>query len=254
MCVTWSKLPTYTFFTTQTFKTCVCGEANFQNLQLTNFHNINFQNMCVRWSKLPICKLPKHKLPTGRLPTRKLHTTSYNFAQLHTTLHNFAGVEWSGELPICKLPKLKLPTCRLPTRKLHTKCVCGEANFQLTNFHNINFQNVCVWREANFQLTHFSQHKLSKRVCGEANFQNFQLTNFHNINFQKWRSISPCMSHGCQCIHACHMIVNVSMHVTLRSMSPCTLHGSQCLQTNFHDTNFQNMCVRWSKLPTYKLS
>ena len=121
---------------TQTFKTCVRGEANFQ---LTNFHNINFQNMCVRWSKLP---------------TRKLHTTSYNFAQLHTTLHNFAGVEWSGELPICKLPKLKLPTCRLPTRKLHTKCVCGEANFQLTNFHNINFQNVCVWREANLHIFH----------------------------------------------------------------------------------------------------
>ena len=181
--------------------------------------------MCVRWSKLPICKLPKHKLPTGRLPTRKLHTTSYNFAQLHTTLHNFAGVEWSGELPICKLPKLKLPTCRLPTRKLHTKCVCGEANFQLTNFHNINFQNVCVWREANFQLTHFSQHKLSKRVCGEANFQNFQLTNFHNINFQKWRSISPCMSHGCQCLHAYHTVVNVSMHVTWCQMSPYISHS-----------------------------
>ena len=25
-------------------------------------------------------------------------------------------------------------------------------------------------------------------------------------------------------------------------MSPCMSHGSQCLQTNFHDTNFQNVC------------
>ena len=53
-------------FMTQTFKTCVCGEANFQ---LANFHNINFQSG-VEWSgEFPICKLPKHKLPTCRLPT-----------------------------------------------------------------------------------------------------------------------------------------------------------------------------------------
>ena len=75
---------------------------------------------------------------TSKTQTSSLQTfnsqTSHNFVQLYTTSHNFAGVEWSGELP-----KHKLPTCRLPTRKLHIKCVCGEATFQLTNFHNINF-------------------------------------------------------------------------------------------------------------------
>ena len=111
-------------------------------------------------------------------------------------------------------------------------------------------------------------------MCGEANFQNFQLTNFHNINFQKWRSISPCMSHGCQCIHA--TLVNVSMHITCQ-MSPCISHGGQCLHachmvvnvsthitwcqlcqlhttgTNFHACQVESMNYPICKLPKLKL-
>ena len=118
-----------TNYMTQTFKTCVCGEVNFQ---LANFHNIYFQS----------------------------------------------GVEWSGELPICKLPKHKLPTCRLPTNTT-------------------------------------------------------------------WCQMSPYMLHGGQCLHACHMAVNVYMHVTWQSMFPCISHGIKCLHTYHTGVNVSTHITWW---------
>ena len=59
------------------------------------------------------------------------------------------------------------------------------------------------------------------------------------------------ISHSGKCLHTCHLPVNVSMHVTLWSMSPQISQSGKCLhachmavnfQTNFHDTNFQNVC------------
>ena len=43
--------------------------------------------------------------------------------------------------------------------------------------------------------------------------------------------MSLCMSHGGQCLHARHMVVNVSMYVIWQSMSPCIPHGVKCLHT-----------------------
>ena len=96
-------------------------------------------------------------------------------------------------------------------------CVCGEANFQLANFHNINFQN------------------------GVENFQfaNFQSTNFQHADFQymtvnvsmhvTWQSMSSCIPHGVKCLRTYHIVVNVSMHVTWCQMSSCMLHCGQCI-------------------------
>ena len=39
------------------------------------------------------------------------------------------------------------------------------------------------------------------------------------------------ISNGIKCLHAYHMVVNVTMHVTWRSMSPCISHGVKCLHT-----------------------
>ena len=66
-------------------------------------------------------------------------------------------------------------------------CVFGEANFQLANFHNINFQSGVEW-------------------SGELPICKFQSTNFQLADFQ-------------------HMTVNVSKHVTWQSMSSCIPHG-----------------------------
>ena len=158
--------------------------------------------------------------------------------------------------------------------------MCGEANFQFANFQSTNFQLAdsisqtshnfvqlrrrgVEWRTSNMQTSNLqtsnsqTSHKMCAVkqnsnlqtfitcVCGEANFQNFQFTNFHNINFQKWLSISPCMSHGCQCLHACHMVVNVSMHITWWSMYPCISHGVQCLHAYHMVSNVSIHITQW---------
>ena len=86
--------------------------------------------------------------------------------------------------------------------------------------------------------------------------ENFQFANFQSINFQladfqymtsqclhachmavnvfmhtTWCQMSPYISHSGKCIHPCHMVSNVSMHVTWWSMSPCMSHGVKCLYT-----------------------
>ena len=61
-----------------------------------------------------------------------------------------------------------------------------------------------------------------------------------------WRSMSPCMSHGGQCLHACHMVKchNVSMHVTWCQMSPVNIsHGVKCLRACHMTVNISMHCA-----------
>ena len=59
--------------------------------------------------------------------------------------------------------------------------------------------------------------------------------------------MSPCMSHGGQCIHACHVAVNVYMHVTWCQMSPCMPHGVKCLHT-YHTVVNVSTHITWCQL------
>ena len=59
--------------------------------------------------------------------------------------------------------------------------------------------------------------------------------------------MSPYMTHGGQCLHACHMAVNVSMHVTWQSMSPCMSHGVKCLHT-YHLVSNVFVHVTWRSI------
>ena len=121
-------------------------------------------------------------------------------------------------------------------------CVFGEANFQLTNFHNINFQSVCG--EANFQFANFqsTNFQLADFQHMTANFQHShgsQFSQLHmvstlhnhmacqcacysqtsNITCGELPNISQAVNvsiqHTSQCLHACH-VSNVSTHITQR--------------------------------------
>ena len=59
--------------------------------------------------------------------------------------------------------------------------------------------------------------------------------------------MSPCMSHGVKCLHACYMTVNVSMHVTWCKMSPHISHGGECLHT-YHTAVNASMHVTWRSM------
>ena len=97
-----------------------------------------------QWSwKLVKC-LQLHTVATPCMSKRSMSYT-----------HNLSNVsnisqEWSGvvNFQYANFQQLKLQLADCPmSPRIHTKCVhaCHMANFQLTNFHNINFQNVCVW-------------------------------------------------------------------------------------------------------------
>ena len=95
-------------------------------------------------------------------------------------------------------------------------CVLGEANFQLANFHNINFQSGVEWSG-------------ELPIC-KLQSTNFQLADFQHmtVNVSKhvtWQSMSSCIPHGVKCLHTYHMAVNVSMHVTWCQMYPHISHG-----------------------------
>ena len=121
------------------------------------------------------------------------------------------------------------------TQTLKTR-VCGEANFQLANFHNINFQSGVEWSGelANFQSTNFQL----------ADFQHMTVNVSMHVT---WQSKSSCIPHGLKCLHTYHIVVNVSMHVTWCQMSPCMLHGGQCLHT-YHTTVNVSMHVTWRSM------
>ena len=72
-------------FMTQTFKTCVFGEANF--------HNINFQSG-VEWRTSNL-QIPKHKLPTCRLPTHD----SQCLQACHMAVNVFMHTTWCQMSP-----------------------------------------------------------------------------------------------------------------------------------------------------------
>ena len=58
--------------------------------------------------------------------------------------------------------------------------------------------------------------------------------------------MSPCMSHGGQCLHACHMAVNVSKQIFMtQTFKTCIFGESNFQLTNFHNINFQSG-VEWS--------
>ena len=56
--------------------------------------------------------------------------------------------------------------------------------------------------------------------------------------------MSPCMSHGGQFLHACHMVVNVSKQIFMtQTFKTCVCSEANFQLANFRNTNFQNMCV-----------
>ena len=115
-------------------------------------------------------------------------------------------------------------------------CVYGEANFQLANFHNINFQSgvewsgelpICKFQSTNFELT---------------DFQHMTVNVFMHVT---WQSMSSCIPHGVKCLHTYHMVVNVLMHVTWCQRSPCMLRGSQCLHACHMVSNVSTHITWW---------
>ena len=172
--------------------TChMCGQclhANFQFVKLPYNHKLQCLHAC------PWCQM-------------STHISWYKFSNIHTqiSIHVTTSVNVSMHVTLWS----QLPTqtshsgkcsnmshgSQLQTNFLDTKFqnVCGEANFQLTNFHNINFQSGVEW-------------------SGELPICKFQSTNFQLADFQ-------------------HMTVNVSKHVTWQSMSSCIPHGVKCLHT-----------------------
>ena len=100
-------------------------------------------------------------------------------------------------------------------------CVCSEANFQLANFHNINLQSGVEW-SGELPICKLPKHKLL--TCRVPTHDSQCLHAYHMVSnvsiYITWWSMAPCMSHGVKCLHACYIAVNVSMHVTWCQMSP----------------------------------
>ena len=111
-------------------------------------------------------------------------------------------------------------------------CVCGEANFQLGNFHNIHFQSGVEWRTSNLQTS-------------KAQTSNFQYTTVNVSMHVTWQSMSSCIPYGVKCLHIYHIVVNVSMHVTWCQMSPCMLHDGQCLHAIHMVSNVSTHITWW---------
>ena len=65
--------------------------------------------------------------------------------------------------------------------------------------------------------------------------------------------MSPCMSHGGQCLHACHMVFNVSKQIFMtQTFKTCVFGEANFQLANFHNINFQSG-VEWSgELPICK--
>ena len=109
-------------------------------------------------------------------------------------------------------------------------CVCGEANFQLANFHDINFQSGVEW-SGELPICKLPKHKFP--TCRLPTHDSQCLHACHMainvLMHTTWCQMSPYISHSGQCLHACHMVSNVSMHVTWRSMSPYISHSGTCL-------------------------
>ena len=71
--------------------------------------------------------------------------------------------------------------------------------------------------------------------------------------------MSPCMSHGGQCLHACHMAVNVSKQIFMTQTFKTCVFG----EANFQLANFHNKLSKWSgvewrtsnlQIPKHKLT
>ena len=97
-------------FMTQTFKTCVCGEANFQ---LANYHNISFLN-------ITSVRLLIHPLGASRLSQ---HVHIVNITSVRLLIAPFGRVAAFTTCPHCQYYQ-----CSSLNRTLWTRC----------GFHNMS--------------------------------------------------------------------------------------------------------------------
>ena len=111
-------------------------------------------------------------------------------------------------------------------------CVCGEANVQLANFHNINFQSGVEW-SGELPICKLPKHKLPTCRLPTHDSQCLQACHMTvNVSMHvTWQSMSSCIPHGVKCLHTYHTVVNVCMHVTWCQMSPHISHCGECLYT-----------------------